>query len=103
MTKERQIQAFADGFVFLEAPRWHDERLWVSDMWDCCIWTIFPDGSKELMARAPGHLSGLGFLPDRTPLVVSMSDRKVLRIVNGRLDDYADLSAVATGDANDML
>jgi sugar lactone lactonase YvrE len=25
---------FADGFMFLEAPKWHDGRLWVSDVFD---------------------------------------------------------------------
>jgi sugar lactone lactonase YvrE len=48
--------------------------------------------------------SGLGWLPDGRLLVVSMHRRAVLRRESdGTLVTHADLSAVATGDTNDMV
>jgi sugar lactone lactonase YvrE len=93
----------AEGFVFLEGPRWHDGRLWVSDMWDFLVYKVAPDGSREVVCELPQRPSGLGFLPDGTPLVVSMGDKKLMKIVGHRLQEYADLSSLAVGDINDMV
>lgn len=94
---------FVDGYVFLEGPRWHDDRLWVSDIWAHTVYGIREDGRAELAAEVPGRPSGLGFLPDGTPLVVSMDDRRVYRLVNGALDLHADLSGEVRADINDMV
>jgi len=101
--KDHQLAVFAEGFVLLEGPRWRDGHLWVSDVWDHCIYRIAPDGRREVVAQTQHHPSGLGFLPDGALLAVSMGDRKVLKIVNGELTEHADLSEIATGDANDMV
>ena len=93
----------ADGFVFLEGPRWHQGSLWVSDMWGFKVYRISTDGAREVLFELPERPSGLGFLPDGTPLVVSMANRKVLKLVNGALVEHADLSAHATADCNDMV
>ncbi len=93
----------ADGFVFLEGPRWHQGRLWLSDMWGFKAYAVGMDGSREVLFELPERPSGLGFLPDGTLLVVSMENRKLLKRVNGKLVEHADLSAFATGDCNDMV
>jgi sugar lactone lactonase YvrE len=93
----------ADGFVFLEGPRWHDGSLWVSDMWGFKVYRISTNGAREVLFELPERPSGLGFLPDGTPLVVSMANRKILKLVNGALVEHADLSAHASGDCNDMV
>ena len=52
----------------------------------------------------PDQPSGLGWLPDGRMLVVSMHDRKLLRV--GRtatLVEHADLSGIATFHCNDMV
>ena len=95
----------ASGFAFLEAPRWHDDRIWFSDFYTHRVLSAREDGSdlrtEAAVAQQP---SGLGWLPDGRLLVVSMIDRKVLRReADGTLATHADLSGYATGHANDMV
>ena len=101
--RNHEASMFASGFVFLEGLRWKDGRLWMSDMWGCACYNLELDGRRTKICSVPQRPSGLGFLPDGTLLVVSMVDRKLLRLVDGKLTDYADLSGVATGDLNDLL
>jgi len=93
-----------DGYAFFEAPRWREGRLWLSDFYTHQVVAVSPEGVVEQIAEVPGQPSGLGWLPDGRLLVVSMADRKVLRRgPDGTLVVHADLSAVATGVANDMV
>ncbi len=92
-----------DGLKFSEAPRWRDGKLWFSDMWGPHVMTVDEAGSAETIVEVPGRPSGLGWLPDGTLLIVSMEDRKLMRLDGDRLVEVADLSAVATGEANDMV
>ncbi|GAA4712847.1 SMP-30/gluconolactonase/LRE family protein [Nocardioides conyzicola] len=89
---------------FLEAPRWHDGRLWYSDFYGHQVHSVREDGSDDRVeAEVPGQPSGLGWLPDGRLLVVSMTDRRLLRReADGSLVVHADLSAYATGHANDL-
>lgn len=94
---------FVDGYVFLEGPRWHEGRLWVSDIWAHKVYCIEEDGRAEIAAEVPERPSGLGFLPDGTPLIVSMQDRRVYRLDNGVLELHADIGNVVNADINDMV
>jgi sugar lactone lactonase YvrE len=99
-----QLEPWLDGFAFLEGPRWHDERLWFSDMHARRIYAASEDGAVEAIARVPECPSGLGWLPDGRLLVVSMEDRRVLRReAGGELVTHADLSGIATHHCNDMV
>ena len=60
-----------DGFRFLEGPRWRDGRLWMSDMGGGKVYTLSESGDLETLVEVPNDPSGLGFLPDGTPLIVS--------------------------------
>lgn len=95
--------AFADDFVFLEGPRWHAGRLWVSDIWGHTVYAVAADGAREAIVEVPGRPSGLGFLPDGTPLIVSMTERRVYRLVAGELVLHADLAPLVTAEINDMV
>lgn len=95
-------QLFADDFIFLEAPRWHGGRLWVSDVFGLRVYAIDAGGQRHVVCEVPQRPSGLGFLPDGTPIVVSALDRKLMRIEQGYLTLHADLSAVAAGPVNDF-
>jgi sugar lactone lactonase YvrE len=92
------------GFAFLEAPRWHDERIWFSDFYTFRVYSAREDGSDlQVEASVPQQPAGLGWLPDGRLLVVSMRDRRVLRReADGTLVTHADLGEHATGHANDM-
>jgi sugar lactone lactonase YvrE len=99
-----QLEPWLNGFAFLEGPRWHDGRLWFSDMHARRVYAASEDGALEAIARVPECPSGLGWLPDGRLLVVSMEDRKLLRREpDGALATHADLSAIATHHCNDMV
>lgn len=93
----------ADGFVFLEGPRWHDDRLWVSDMHDDRVLTVDGDGNTQTVVEVPGQPSGLGWTPDGRLLIVSMIDRQLLRLDPDGLQHVADLKGIATYHTNDMV
>jgi len=100
----RELARVADGFSYLECPRWHDGRLWLSDFYTHRVLTVDEQGAVETVVEVPQQPSGLGWLPDGRLLVVSMRDRKVLRREeSGELVVHADLSALATGHLNDMV
>src|SRR5258707_11594247 len=62
------------------------------------------DGTSETIVEVPQQASGLGWLPDGRLLVVSMLDRKVMRLEHdGSLVVHADLSELAPGACNDMV
>ena len=100
----KPLREIATGLSFLEGPRWHDGRLWVSDFYTHRVLTVDDDGRLETVAEVPAQPSGLGWLPDGRLLIVSMRDRCVLRReTDGRLVVHADLSGIATGHCNDMV
>jgi len=101
---EPVLEVLADGFVFLEGPRWHGERLWFSDMWGHTVHAITATGACETIATVPTRPSGLNFLPDGRLIVVSMADRKLLEVTSqGELKEYADLTGLAAADINDSV
>jgi sugar lactone lactonase YvrE len=92
-----------EGLLFPEGPRWHDGRLFFSDQHDHRVVAMDPDGKAQTIVEVAEQPSGLGWLPDGRMLVVSMLDRRVLRLEGGRLVEHADLSSFATGACNDMV
>ena len=98
-----QLQVFADDFVFLEGPRWRFDKLWVSDVNGRKLYTLTEQGERVVCAEVPGRPSGIGFLPDGTPLVVSMRDRTLQRVENGCLARHASVAHLVEGEINDMV
>jgi sugar lactone lactonase YvrE len=99
-----QPKVVLEGFSYLECPRWHDGRLWVSDFYTERVVATDGRGGTEVVAEVPGQPSGLGFLPDGRLLVVSMRDHRLLvRDEQGQLTEHADLSDVVSGVLNDMV
>ena len=96
-------QILFEGLSFGEGPRWHDGRLWVSDFHTHRVLAIDDAGKGETIVEVPNRPSGLGWLPDGRLLVVSMTDRKVMRLDASGLVVHADLGSIATGDCNDMV
>ncbi len=102
MTK-LEAAVFADDFVFLEGPRWRGGALWVSDMWGYKVHRITEDGTVADVVEVPDRPSGLGFMPNGDPLIVSMADRSVYRYVGGTLELHAALGDTVRADINDMV
>ena len=98
------MDVIIDGLTFPEAPRWHDDRLWFSDFYSHRVLRVDVTGYVDVVAEIPQRPAGLGWTPDGALLVVSMLDRRLVRIDDdGRAHEVADLSALATGPCNDMV
>ncbi len=102
MTITSATTLLTGGLSVTEAPRWHDGALWFSDFFTRRVLRLQPDGELTLVAEVPGRPSGLGFMPDGTPRVVSMDDCALYAIANGELELVARLDHLVTGPANDM-
>src|SRR3984957_5874946 len=100
---ERATTNLVDGLAFPEGPRWHEGRLFFSDQHDRRVLATDPSGKVELIVEVPQQPSGLGWLPDGRMLIVSMLDRRVLRLEGDQLVEHADLSSLAPGSCNDMV
>src|SRR5687767_13363048 len=103
LQRMRTTDVLLDGLAFPEGPRWRDGKLWFSDMHDQRVKTVDLDGRCEEVVRVENDPSGLGWLPDGRLLVVSMRDRKLLRLDPDGLREHADLSGVATYHCNAMV
>src|SRR5262249_16513576 len=95
------------GLLFGESPRWHDERLWVSDWGARQIIAIDLAGENEVMVRFP---SGpfqpicMDWLPDGRLLVVS-SEASLLLYCDrdGALKSHADLRGLSKKSWNEIV
>jgi sugar lactone lactonase YvrE len=102
-----ELQTVVDGLAFPEGPRWHDGRLFFSDQHAHQVLAVDAAGNVEEIVRVEQQPSGLGWTPDGHMLIVSMLDRRLLRLDptrsgDARLSLVADLSALATYHCNDM-
>ncbi len=97
------LQTLVANLVFPEAPRWHDGKLWFSDMNAQRVMTVDLSGNLETIVTVPGGPSGLGWLPDGRLLIVSMQERKLLRLDLHGLDQAANLWDLASYHCNDMV
>ncbi|MGC8512262.1 MAG: hypothetical protein ACP5P1_04375 [Acidimicrobiales bacterium] len=73
----RELQTFRSGGAFFEAPRWHDDCWWVSDFYRQRVYRYLPDSTEEVVVEVEGQPSGLGWLPDGSLVVASMTDRRL--------------------------
>ncbi len=96
-------ETIVDGLVFPECPRWRDGTLYFSDMHDGVVWKVVPGEAAVRVADVPSLPAGLGFAPDGSLRIVSMLDRRLLRLTPDGLATVADLSAFASHFTNDMV
>ncbi len=101
---DRELRTVADGFTYLEGPRWHNGELWFVDFYTKTVNRVDAAGTVHQEAVVEAQPSGLGWLPDGRMLVVSMKDRRVLRQeADGTLVEHANIHDLCTGHANDMV
>ncbi len=97
------VETLLDGLAFPEGPRWHDGKLWFSDIFGGVVRAVDLAGRAELVAEVAERPSGLGWTVDNRLLVVSMNDRRLLCMEGAALRPFADLAPHATGPCNDMV
>ncbi|MGN9909389.1 SMP-30/gluconolactonase/LRE family protein [Phytohabitans sp. LJ34] len=98
------MNTLLSGLVMGESPRWHDGRLWLSDMGGNEVVRADLDGKSEIVTSVPGMPMGLGWLPDGRFLVVSSRDGKLLRREpDGSWVTHADLAPLSAYPWSDMV
>jgi len=100
---DRHVAVLLDNLVFPECPRWHQGRLWFSDMHDHRVVAMTESAQSQTVCTVEGQPAGLGFLPDGRLLVVSMTDRRLLRLEPEGLVEVVDLSGLVTSQLNDLV
>jgi sugar lactone lactonase YvrE len=97
-------QTLLTGLVFGEQPRWHEDRLWLSDWGTQEIIAVDLEGNSEVILRAPSFPCCVDWLPDGRLLVVSARDGLLLRREpDCSLKTHADLGKVAQPAAGNEL
>lgn len=100
----RTLTTLLDGLQFGEGPRWRDGKLWFSDFYAHRVQTVDLDGNVERVTDVAEQPSGLGFDPAGRLLIVSMLDRRLLRLeADGSKTVVADLSDRVSAPCNDMV
>jgi sugar lactone lactonase YvrE len=96
-----QPELVVDGLKYPEGLRWHEGRLWFSDMLEDRVYSW--DRSSGLCREfSLGEPSGLGFLPDGRVLIVGRSDAQVYGAYAGAEPvQYSAFSGVV--GINDMV
>lgn len=96
-----QSTVVAEGLIYGEGPRWHEGKLWVSDMHADVVRTLDADGALEVGASAH-HPSGLGWTPSGDLLVTSLENAVLSRITPDGPTVHCDLSEFGVS-LNDMV
>lgn len=92
------------GLRFPEGSRWHEGRLWFSDMHTGQVLALDPDTAElEVMAVLDGQPSGLGWDVVGRLLVSSMLDNTIYRARADRtLEPWADVSHLTDWPTNEL-
>lgn len=100
----RTTRVLTEGIYFGEGPRWRDGRLWFSDFYAHAVKSVSLAGDLRTEFEIDDQPSGLGWMPDGSMLIVSMTRRQVLRrTADGTISLHADLSQIAGYHCNDMV
>jgi sugar lactone lactonase YvrE len=100
-----ELHTLITGLEIGESPRWHDERLWLSNWGAQEVIAVDLAGNRELVARVPTTIPFcIDWLPDGRLLIVSGPERIVLRQdPDGSLVTHADLSGLSDRAFNEIV
>ena len=99
--QDLQTTLLADGFTYGEGPRWHDGKLWFSDMHADVVRTLDTDGTAGVGASTP-HPSGIGWTPDGDLLVTCLEHAVLHRLTPDGPQVHCDLTEFGPS-LNDMV
>lgn len=93
------MQTLLTGRGLVESPRWHRDRLYVSDWSTGEVVAVDLDGRAEVVARVASLPLCTAWLPDDRLLIVSSTDGRLLRREpDGTLATHADLGRPGWND-----
>jgi sugar lactone lactonase YvrE len=100
----QELRVLATGIYFGEGPRWRGGRLWFSDFYAHRVNSVSLAGDLRAEFEIDDQPSGLGWMPDGSMLIVSMTKRQVLRrFADGQVRLHANLGHLADFHCNDMV
>jgi sugar lactone lactonase YvrE len=95
----QEPRVLVTGRGLVEAPRWHDGRLYFSDWTAGEVLAVDADGRTEVVARVASLPLCSAWLPDGRLLIVSSADGLLLRREpDGSLQTHADLGGPGWND-----
>lgn len=100
------VQTLMSGLAIGESPRWHEGRLWLCNWLAQEIVAVDLEGRSQVVVRVPfeSFPFSIAWLPDGRLLIVSASDRPLLRReADGSLVAHADLSRLAARGWNEIV
>src|ERR671938_985291 len=87
-----------------ESPRWHADRLWLSDWGAQEVIAVDHDGRREVIATIRSVPFCIDWLPDGRLLIVSGGEGRLLRREpDGLLVTHADLSGLSRYPWNEIV
>ncbi|MBA2489244.1 MAG: SMP-30/gluconolactonase/LRE family protein [Chloroflexi bacterium] len=90
--------------VMGESPRWHQDRLWLSDWGAQEILAVDLAGERNVMVQMASLPFSIDWLPDGRLLIVSGRDRLLLRREpDGSLVTHADLTGMSEHPLNEIV
>lgn len=100
-----EVQTLLTGLAMGESPRWHENRLWLSDWGAQEIIAVDLNGNSEIVVRVPFNLPFcIDWLPDGRLLIVSGREGLLLRRESdGSLVTHADLTGLSAGGWNEIV
>ena len=106
MSKHRLLaepRILLTALAFGESPRWHADRLWLSDWGAQEVIAVDLAGTSEVVAHIQSFPFCIDFLPDGRLVVVSADDQLLLRQEpDGSLVTHADLSGISAFKWNEI-
>jgi len=99
------VVTLAAGLAMGESPRWHEDRLWLSDWGAREILTVSPDGGRDVVVRPPFELPFcIDWLPDGRLLIVAGRENRLVRMEqDGTLATHADLRRISEKGWNEIV
>jgi len=93
--KDLEAELAVDGFVLGEGPRWHQGKLWFSDIFGETVYSFHEDTGLTVEARVD-RPSGLGWLPDGSLLIAILAREDGMDVRGPAVLSRADQGRVAT-------
>jgi sugar lactone lactonase YvrE len=98
------VHALMNGVMFGESPRWHENRLWFCDWAAEEVIALDLTGEAEVILEVASFPFSIDWLADGRLLIVSASDRRLLRREpDGSLVTHADLACLSRHPWNEIV
>ena len=79
MSDSAVVRTLLTGLGLGESPRWHEGRLWFCDWVAGEVLTLDASGASHVALQIQSFPFSIDWLPDGPLLVISGSDRRLLR------------------------